>query len=63
MSSEERILYFNGIRARLCYDETGAIEMLRLEFEGDKLIVIRSRSVPDAPEKIYEFLRECEIEL
>lgn len=61
MSLEERLLYFNGVTVRLSYNEDGSVDMLRIEEKSGEQVVIRSKSVPDAPEKIYELLRECEV--
>ncbi len=61
-SSEERVLYFaDGCRAVLAYRSDGSIHHLRIELEGGRQLDISSTSMPDAPEKIYELLRECEV--
>ncbi len=60
MSSEERVLYFEGITIRLAYLESG--DALKIEWPDGKQVDIRSISVPGAPEKMYELLRECEVD-
>lgn len=59
--SEERVLNFGGSKIRLSYKADGSVDMLRFEPVNGDQIVIRSASMPEAPEKIYELLRECYI--
>ena len=58
---EEKILYFDDITVRLAYRTDGSVDLLRFEWKDGKQMVIKSTSVTDAPEKIYELLRECEV--
>lgn len=58
---KERVMYYGQtqITVRLCYHEDGAVAMLRFKWKDGKELVIKSDSFPEAPEKIYELLREC----
>jgi hypothetical protein len=65
MSFEERVLRYKDFRVTLCYNEDGTVDGLFFEHNDENVrtdrMVIKSQSVPEAPEKIYELLRECEI--
>ena len=58
--NEERVLYFDDVVIRLQGMASGSIPALRIEVK-QHIIQITSGSVPNAAEKVYELLRECEV--
>lgn len=64
--NEERTLYTDRMIIILSYNNDGTVDKLifreKAETQYDNRICISSKSNSCYPEKIYELLRECEIE-